>query len=119
MKQVPRELHTDLAIIGSGLAGVAASIFAARRGITTAQVGNTGAVAYTTGYLDLLGHLEGASEAVTNPWLALDSLRSSSPKHPLCQLAAADIRRAFAEFTAFWLSSGWLTRHLASAISLP
>ena len=59
MKQAPRELHTDLAVIGSGLAGFAASLFAAKRSITTAQVGNTGAVAYTTGYLDLLGHLEG------------------------------------------------------------
>ena len=106
MKQAPRELHTDLAVIGSGLAGFAASLFAAKRSITTAQVGNTGAVAYTTGYLDLLGHLEGEREAVTNPWLALDSLRNSSPKHPLSQLAPEDIRCAFTEFTTFLAEFG-------------
>jgi len=39
------------------------------RHIRTAQVGNTGSVAYTTGYLDLLGRHDDAS--VSDPWLAL------------------------------------------------
>ncbi len=55
MKEEARNFETDLAVIGSGIAGFAASIFAVNRKINCAQVGNTGAVAYTTGYLDLLG----------------------------------------------------------------
>ncbi len=101
MKHAPRQLSTELAVIGSGMAGFAASIFALNRSIASVQVGNTGAVAYTTGYLDLIGRLDGASAVVTDPWQALNTLREAAPQHPLCQLAGADIRCAFTEFTAF------------------
>ncbi|MDK9713066.1 MAG: glycerol-3-phosphate dehydrogenase subunit GlpB [Sulfuritalea sp.] len=99
MSAEPRHFTTQLAVIGSGIAGFAASIFAVNRKIATAQVGNTGAVAYTTGYLDLIGRCDGA--AVTDPWQALTSLRESEPTHPLCRVAPDEIQRAFTEFTAF------------------
>jgi glycerol-3-phosphate dehydrogenase subunit B len=99
MKGSPRHFTTRLAVIGSGIAGFAASIFALNRGIATAQVGNTGAVAYTTGYLDLIGKLDGAE--VADPWLALADLRKTQPAHPLCRVDTGDIRQAFAEFTEF------------------
>ena len=67
MREEARHFETELAVIGSGIAGFAASIFALNRKIDTAQVGNTGAVAYTTGYLDLLGSSE------------LSSVRSRQP----------------------------------------
>jgi len=104
MKQEPRHFTTELAVIGSGLAGFAASIFALNRQIRTTQVGNTGSVAYTTGYLDLLGRHAGTS--VSDPWRALQALRQSEPQHPLNRVAAEDIRRAFAEFTAFLGEAG-------------
>jgi glycerol-3-phosphate dehydrogenase subunit B len=101
MSGAPRHFTTQLAVIGSGIAGFAASIFAINRKIATAQVGNTGAVAYTTGYLDLIGKLGGAAGLVIDPWQALESLRETEPKHPLCRVPAGDIQQAFAEFTAF------------------
>ena len=55
MKKSERRYSCQLAVIGSGLAGFAASVFALEQGMVTAQVGSTGSVAYTTGYLDLLG----------------------------------------------------------------
>jgi glycerol-3-phosphate dehydrogenase subunit B len=97
----PRHFTTQLAVIGSGIAGFAASIFAINRKIVTAQVGNTGAVAYTTGYLDLIGKLGGAAGLVTDPWQALASLRETEPEHPLCRVPADDIQQAFTEFTGF------------------
>lgn len=105
MKQPPRQLNTQLAVIGSGMAGFAASIFALNRHIGTTQLGNTGALAYTTGYLDLLG-MEADGTVVGNPWQALDRLASTEPLHPLCQVAPADIRQAFAEFTGFLAEFG-------------
>lgn len=101
MSHATRHFTTELAVIGSGLAGFAASIFALNRGITTTQIGNTGAVAYTTGYLDLLGRLDGTRDLVTDPWVALRTLRGRAPEHPLCGVSEADIRQAFTEFTAF------------------
>lgn len=106
MKEETRHFGTQLAVIGSGIAGFAASIFAVNRKIATAQIGNTGAVAYTTGYLDLLGKLDDSSTAVTDPWQALEKLRNAQPKHPLSRIAAADIQRGFEEFTAFLGAAG-------------
>ena len=101
MQEETRHFTTQLAVIGSGIAGFAAAIFAVNRKITTAQIGNTGAVAYTTGYLDLLGKEDKAQTAVTDPWQALEALRNSQPNHPLSRVPVADIHRGFDEFTAF------------------
>ena len=101
MSGAPRNFTTQLAVIGSGIAGFAAAVFAINRKIATAQIGNTGAVAYTTGYLDLIGKLDGTTGLVTDPWQALTRLREAEPKHPLCRVAPDDIQRAFTEFTDF------------------
>ena len=101
MNDAPRHITTQLAVIGSGIAGFAASIFALKRKIATAQVGNSGALAYTTGYLDLIGKRDGAAGVVNDPWQALDSLRLAQPKHPLSRVANRDIEQAFGEFTDF------------------
>ena len=97
MKQSPRRYQTQLAVVGSGLAGFAASIFALERGISTAQVGNTGAIAYTTGYLDLLGGHR--HRLLEDPWQGLEALRGDEPDHPLSRIGDADIRSAFHRFT--------------------
>ncbi len=102
MKQEARHFETDLAVIGSGLAGFAASTFALNRGIRTAQAGNTGAVAYTTGYLDLLGRVNSTDTCpLTDPWAGLHELAITQPRHPLARVPEYAIRAAFQEFTAF------------------
>lgn len=101
MKEDARYFETDLAIIGSGIAGFAASIFAINRTMKTAQIGNTGAVAYTTGYLDLLGKIGDDKKTVHDPWQALEKMRKEQPGHPLNTIPAEDIQRSFEEFTGF------------------
>ncbi len=102
MKPEARVFETDLAIIGSGLAGFAASSFALDRGIQTAQAGNTGALAYTTGYLDLMGSATTENhQPVNNPWRELHELVKSGSSHPLAKIPESDIRDAFLKFTSF------------------
>lgn len=101
MTEEARHFETELAVIGSGIAGFAASIFALGKNITTAQVGNTGAVAYTTGYLDLLGKIEGDKGAIENPWEGVATLKSKFSDHPLSDISPGDINEAFTQFTAF------------------
>jgi glycerol-3-phosphate dehydrogenase subunit B len=101
MIEEARHFETELAVIGSGIAGFAASIFALNRKIASAQIGNTGAVAYTTGYLDLLGSIEGGPGAIDDPWAGIEQLKVSSPNHPLCKIPADDIRTGFDQFTSF------------------
>ena len=97
MIKQPRRHRTELLVIGSGLAGMAASLFALERGVGVAQVGNSGVIAFTTGYLDLLGH-DGRG-FVDDPWQALIRLREDEPRHPLANIAQDDIRAAFTSFT--------------------
>ncbi len=97
MIKQPRRHRTELLVIGSGLAGMAASLFALERGVGVAQVGNSGVIAFTTGYLDLLGH-DGRG-FVDDPWQALIRLREDEPRHPLANIAQDDIRAAFTGFT--------------------
>lgn len=97
MIKQPRRHRAELLVIGSGLAGTAATLFALERGVEVALVGNTGAIAFTTGYLDLLGY-DGRG-LVDDPWQALARLREDEPRHPLANVAADDIRAAFAGFT--------------------
>ncbi len=97
MKRQTRRITTQLAVIGTGLAGFAASIFALKRGLDVAQFGHTGAIAYTTGYLDLLGVHD--QQVLDDPWAGLDILRREQPQHPLGFLSNPDIRTAFDHFT--------------------
>jgi thioredoxin reductase len=45
----------DVAVIGAGLAGLSAGDFAVNRNLSVARLGNTGGLAYTIGYFDMLG----------------------------------------------------------------
>jgi len=107
MKVEERKFDTELAVIGTGIAGVAASIFALKKGLTVALSGNTGALAYTTGYLDLFGSLSGQDLAyVDDPWKAVQDLADYEPNHPLTRVSIDDIRSSFEEFTAFISACG-------------
>ena len=102
MIEEERHFTAELAVIGTGLAGFAASIFALKRNIKTAQIGNTGAVAYTTGYLDLLGCLApDYPTSIEDPWQGIKQLNNSHPNHPLCRVPENDIYTAFEQFTSF------------------
>ncbi len=92
-----RQYKSDLAVVGSGIAGCAATIFAQARAIKTIQIGNTGALAYTSGYFDLLGVEQ--TKYIKNPWDGLAQLRAREPEHPYAKISDDDIHKAFIEFT--------------------
>lgn len=95
MTQPARTHETQLAVIGTGLAGFAAAIRARSRGLDTVQIGNTGALAYTTGYFDLLGAETG--QLIDDPWAGLAEIRRQASDHPLARISDADIEAAFRE----------------------
>ena len=73
-KRVPH-YFTDVLVIGSGLAGMAAGLFAATRGLSVVQAGHTGEIIFASGLLDLLGvHPVGAGRVREDPWEALGEL---------------------------------------------
>lgn len=92
-------METDLAIIGAGMSGLSAALFAASRGVQTLVLGGPGELVYASGLLDLLAvHPLGSQRrAWTDPWAALDALREDEPDHPLARIPEQGVRAAMDE----------------------
>jgi glycerol-3-phosphate dehydrogenase subunit B len=97
----------DVAVIGAGIAGMAAALFARERGLSCVQVGGSGGILFASGLLDLLG-VHPASERRTwrDPFAALAALAKDEPAHPLARVDAASIRAAFESFVAALAAAG-------------
>ena len=94
-----RQDSYDVAVIGAGMAGMAAALFAAERGLSCIQVGNGGALLFASGLLDLLGvHPVAEGRLWQSPYAALAELAREEPLHPLARVDAASIRSAFEMF---------------------
>ncbi|MBT6504018.1 MAG: glycerol-3-phosphate dehydrogenase subunit GlpB [Deltaproteobacteria bacterium] len=97
----------DLTIIGAGMAGMAAALFAANRGISCVQIGQTGGIVFSSGLLDLMGvHPIRDRKSWTDPWAAIRALKQDLPQHPYSRLSRAEIQAAFDELTTFLAASG-------------
>ena len=96
------EAFCDLLIIGTGMAGMAAALFAARNRIDTVQVGQMGEINFASGLLDLLGvHPVSEGRVLDDPWQGIVQLCQDEPLHPYARLSAQNIRTAFETVTDF------------------
>jgi len=92
----------DLAIIGTGMAGMAAAVFAVNRGISTTIVGSLGESWFTGGLIDLMGvHPVSEGKTWQDPWAAIEAVKKDIPHHPYAHMARADIEGALKEFYTF------------------
>jgi glycerol-3-phosphate dehydrogenase subunit B len=97
----------DICIIGAGLAGLAATMFAANQGLSCVQVGHTGEINFSSGFLDLLGvHPVGEKNVLNDPWAGIDALVRDIPDHPYARLVKEDIQAAFSELLSFLQETG-------------
>lgn len=98
--QSPDTIHTDLTIIGSGMTGMAAALFAVNRGISTTLIGQHSAMNFASGLMDLMG-VHPAGQEWDDPWTALDRVRKDLPDHPLAKVDNPDIETAMGEILGF------------------
>jgi glycerol-3-phosphate dehydrogenase subunit B len=97
----------ELMIIGAGMTGTAAALFAARHGISTVQAGLTGETLYASGLFDLYGVSHGPSRTlIDDPWQGLNLLKRDTPEHPFSRLSPTQIRSAMDQLTQFLESVG-------------
>lgn len=109
----------DALVIGTGMAGMAAALFAVRRGIDTVQVGITGEINFASGLLDLLGvHPVDRQTLVTDPWRGLEHLMRDEPRHPYGRVGLGAIRTAMEQFLDFWQAAGYPYHSQADANSM-
>ena len=100
-------IKTDICIIGAGLAGLAATLFAANRGLSCVEVGQAGEINFASGFLDLLGvHPADEQHVWTDPWAGIDALVKDIPQHPYARLPKEDIQTAFEEILTFLKQAG-------------
>ena len=92
-------VHSELTVIGTGLAGMAAAYFAIENRIDTIQVGVTGSLIYSSGFFDLMGvHPVEEGNLWENPWQAIAQLAIDMPKHPYARMSRSDIESAINQF---------------------
>lgn len=97
----------DLVVIGTGMAGMAAALFAAKRGLATAHVGVAGQINFASGLLDLLGvHPVSEGRSWADPWAAMAQLVRDEPAHPYARLRRITIETALTEVLSFLAEAG-------------
>jgi len=102
-----KQIDTEIMVIGSGMAGMAAALFSAQRGIETVQVGITGEINFASGLLDLLGvHPVSDGTRWQDPWAAIGQLVSDEPRHPYGRLSVDQVRTAMDQCLAFLETAG-------------
>ena len=108
MSSFREKISCDLLVIGTGMAGMAASLFAVQAGVDAVQVGLTGEIGFASGLLDLLGvHPVEEGTVLDDPWEGIACLVRDEPLHPYAFIDGADIREAVQTMLNFLQESGY------------
>ena len=98
----------DLAIIGAGMTGMAAAVFAAKRGLSTVIVGSLVESWFTSGLIDLMGvHPVESGTTWQDPWAAIEAVSKDIPDHPYAHISREYIKASIREYYA-WLDDAGL-----------
>jgi len=97
----------DVLVIGAGLAGMAASLFALDKGLSVAQAGLPGESVFASGLLDLMAVSPLAEGRIwDDPHAAIKAEIAANPGHPYAKVSFEEIEAAFAHFTGFLAEAG-------------
>lgn len=97
----------DVAVVGAGIGGMSAALFAASRGLSVIHVGNGGGLLFSSGLLDVLGvHPLSPAHIWDSPWDAMAALNRDEPGHPLSRVGAEAMRVSMEALTAALSEAG-------------
>jgi len=101
------DVSCDVLVIGAGLAGMAASLFALDKGLSVAQAGLPGESIFASGLLDLMAVTPLAEGRIwDDPHAAIAAEIAINPGHPYAKVSREEIEAAFAHFTGFLAKAG-------------
>jgi glycerol-3-phosphate dehydrogenase subunit B len=112
MTSETRVHEADLAIIGPGLSGMSAALFAANKKMSTVLIGRGNTMNFASGLMDLMGIWPPSNEW-EDPWAGIARVREEIPGHPYAAISDESIRQAFTELTAFINAQGLTYRKAA------
>jgi glycerol-3-phosphate dehydrogenase subunit B len=100
-------IHCDLCVIGSGMAGLGAALFATQKGLDTLVVGRTGEIIFATGFLDVMAvHPVEEGRIWEDPWACVAQLTRDQPQHPYARISPQNIRSALDTAVGFLERNG-------------
>lgn len=102
MPSIKPAFDVDLAVIGTGMAGMSAALMAASRGLRVAIAGLTGEILFSSGLFDFLSvHPVTESLRWKSPWDAMERLKKEEPLHPYAGISLESMRGAWKELLSF------------------
>ena len=94
--------YCDVLIIGSGLAGMAATFFSLDKGQKTIQIASGCPLQFYSGFFDLMSTYPiQENKSWENPWDAIDKLTQDNPNHPYAFLTKDQICQAAGSWIKF------------------
>jgi glycerol-3-phosphate dehydrogenase subunit B len=100
-------IDCELAVVGAGMAGMAAALFAARRGVDVVQIGRPLGFTYASGLFDLMAvHPVETGKTWPDPWACIEALVREIPQHPYSKLSRKDMQTALDEVVAVLKAAG-------------
>ena len=97
----------DVCIVGTGMSGMAAALFAANRGLSAALIGWGGEIIFASGLLDLMAvHPVREMKTWRDPWAGISALIRDNPLHPYAYMKKTDVLAGFEELLGFLEKSG-------------
>ncbi len=99
------DIQADLTIIGTGMAGLSAALFALDQGLSVVLTGKTSSIHFATGLMDLLGVYPPGYQW-DNPFAAIDRIRKEVPEHPYAAISNEDIDKALGRVQQFLGAQG-------------
>ena len=102
-----KTIDCELAVIGGGMAGMAATLFAAKRGLEVVQIGRPVTFTFASGLFDLMS-VYPLAEGKTweDPWAAIEALALEIPEHPYAKMAKNEMQTALDELGSFLKAAG-------------
>jgi glycerol-3-phosphate dehydrogenase subunit B len=94
--------YCDVLIIGSGLAGMAATLFSLENGLKTIQMGSGSPLQFYSGFFDIMGTYPTQEKKTwQNPWDGIDMLCQEKPSHPYAFLSKDQLLQAAGSWLEF------------------
>ncbi|GAB6143902.1 glycerol-3-phosphate dehydrogenase subunit GlpB [Desulfocicer niacini] len=102
---IKTDIQADLSIIGTGMAGLSAALFALDQGLSVVLTGKISSIHFATGLMDLMGVYPPGYQW-DDPFAAIDRIRKEVPEHPYAAISNEDIDKALGRVQQFLGAQG-------------